>query len=140
MVAEGEDLLSLDKPALCSGHERYHRPCDVMDGAGVRQAMRAYAPNRVTQLVARTDLEEREGLRGYPGNIQGTTNVLNAIRAKRSVERAAIASSSLGRGHSSWSGRRAVPMEEGVAATLAWLEAQPSDDQPAREKLLRPVP
>jgi hypothetical protein len=31
-------------------------------------------------------------------------------------------------------------MEEGVAATLAWLEAQPSDDQPAREKLLRPVP
>jgi len=96
MVAEGEDLLSLDKaPALCPGHERYRRPCDIMDADVLCEAMRAYAPDRVMHLAARTDLEESEGLAAYRENIQGTTNVLNAIRATPSVKRAVITSSSL---------------------------------------------
>ena len=96
MTADGEDLLSLDKaPALCPGHERYRRPCDIMDADVLCEAMRAYAPDRVVHLAARTDLEESEGLAAYRENIQGTTNVLNAIRATPNVKRAVITSSSL---------------------------------------------
>ena len=56
---------------------------------------RSFSPGLVIHLAARTDLDERTNLAGYAANVEGVSNVIEAIRASGSVERTFFASSRL---------------------------------------------
>lgn len=96
LAAEGHEVMGVDiKPprATPSGFEFII--CDILDVARLTRALQAFAPDAVAHLAARTDLDETKSLEGYAANIQGTENVVAAVRATPSVRRAIYTSSQL---------------------------------------------
>jgi nucleoside-diphosphate-sugar epimerase len=67
---------------------------DLREAAAVREAFRAFRPEVVVHLAARTDLAETKDLGGYDANIGGVRNVVEAIHAG-GTGRAIFASSQL---------------------------------------------
>jgi nucleoside-diphosphate-sugar epimerase len=74
--------------------------CDLLDGEAVMAQVTGYAPSHVLHLAARTDLEGRT-LADYTVNVEGVSNLLAAVAATPSVNRAIYTSSQLvcGVGH-----------------------------------------
>ena len=54
-----------------------------------------YKPDFVLHMAARTDLEETHDITGYAANIDGVTNVIEAVRKAGSVKRSVFASTRL---------------------------------------------
>src|SRR5205807_219020 len=73
---------------------QYWRAGDIVDLARTTAAFREFEPEAVVHLAARAECDENVTLEeGYRVNIEGTRNVLEAIRATPSVKRAIITSS-----------------------------------------------
>jgi nucleoside-diphosphate-sugar epimerase len=95
MSAEPGSILnySLDPP-LKAEHRKYWLEGDILDESALTAAFQRFQPDRILHLAARAECDENATLEeGYRVNIDGTRNVLNAIRATLSVERAIITSS-----------------------------------------------
>jgi nucleoside-diphosphate-sugar epimerase len=61
----------------------------------LRAALNRVQPDAVVHLAARTDLAETLSVHGYAPNVDGVRNLIEAIRATRSVKRAIFTSSQL---------------------------------------------
>lgn len=61
--------------------------CDILDGARLTACVSEFAPDAIVHLAARTDFDEKKHLSGYAANIQGVSNLVEAIRATPSVRR-----------------------------------------------------
>jgi nucleoside-diphosphate-sugar epimerase len=92
---EGNTILnySLHAP-LNSEQLQYWRAGDILDLTGTTAAFREFQPDYVLHLAARAECDETVTLEeGYRVNIEGTRNVLEAIRATPSVQHSIITSS-----------------------------------------------
>ena len=63
-----------------------HYVCDILDRARLTACVSEFAPDAIVHLAARTDVEGQE-LSGYAANIEGVSNLVEAIRATPSVTR-----------------------------------------------------
>jgi nucleoside-diphosphate-sugar epimerase len=73
---------------------QYWRAGDILDPVATMAAFREFQPDTVLHLAARAECDENTTVeKGYRVNTEGTRNVLEAIRAAPSVERAIITSS-----------------------------------------------
>jgi len=89
--AAGWEVAGLDKePGGTTSH-----PGDILDPTQLANALDAVTPEAVIHLAARIDLDEKLNLRGYAANIDGTRNLIAAIRRTPSVKRAIWTSSQL---------------------------------------------
>ena len=78
------------KPA----HDKFWLKGDILNVAALQAAFKDFQPDWVLHLAARADCDEDTTLQeGYRVNIEGTHNVLEAIRATPSVQRVIITSS-----------------------------------------------
>ncbi len=81
-------------PPLKQEQQKYWVAGDILDGPATTAAFQKFGPDLVLHLAARAECDENTTLEeGYKVNIDGTRNVLNAIRATPSVQRAIITSS-----------------------------------------------
>jgi nucleoside-diphosphate-sugar epimerase len=69
--------------------------CDILDDGALERAVRAFAPDALAHLAARTDLDETAGLAGYAANIEGVRHLISAIQSTPSVRRCIWTSSQL---------------------------------------------
>jgi GlcNAc-P-P-Und epimerase len=92
---EGNDILNYSlHPPLKSEQTQYWRSGDILDLATTTAVFREFQPDWVLHLAARAECDENVTLEeGYRVNIDGTRNVLKAIKATPSVQRAIITSS-----------------------------------------------
>ena len=86
--------LDIEKPMI-SEHGKYWKKINLLNAKRVNEVFRQLKPTHVVHLAARTDLDEVDDLDGYAVNIEGVTNVLNAIVQTESVKRVIITSSML---------------------------------------------
>jgi nucleoside-diphosphate-sugar epimerase len=81
-------------PPLEAEQMRYWRAGDILDPGATAAVFREFQPDRVLHLAARAECDETTTVEtGYRVNTEGTRNVLDAIRASSSVQRAIITSS-----------------------------------------------
>ena len=67
---------------------------DILDGAALQGAFKDFRPDQVIHLAARAECDETTTVeKGYRVNVEGTQNVLDAIKATPSVQRVIITSS-----------------------------------------------
>jgi GlcNAc-P-P-Und epimerase len=72
----------------------YWRAGNILDAPATIAVFREFQPDRVLHLAARAECDEKTTVEeGYRANTDGTHNVLEAIRATPSVQRAIITSS-----------------------------------------------
>jgi nucleoside-diphosphate-sugar epimerase len=90
-----ERMINLDIAAPLNPKQReFWKKTDVMDPEALAVAFAEFQPTHVFHMAARTDCVENVDLHAeYDVNITGTKNVLDAIKATPSVERAIITSS-----------------------------------------------
>jgi len=95
-LAGASSVLNIDiAPPLNPEHASHWRRVDILDIAALRDAVISFRPDLVIHLAARADLDEKRSLAGYAANIQGVSNLIEAIVAAESVERTFFASSRL---------------------------------------------
>ena len=94
-VAEGHTILNYSlHPPLKSGQSGYWKTGDILNPAATARVFQEFQPQGVLHLAARAECDESVSAEeGFRENIDGTKNVLDAIRATPSVERAIITSS-----------------------------------------------
>jgi nucleoside-diphosphate-sugar epimerase len=81
-------------PPLKSEQAPFWRKGDILDSAALGCAFHDFQPDLVLHLAARAECDESTTLEeGYRANIEGTRNVLDAIRATPSIGRVIITSS-----------------------------------------------
>jgi GlcNAc-P-P-Und epimerase len=81
-------------PPLKAEHKQCWRAGDILEPAITTAAFQEFQPDRVLHLAARAECDEKTTVEnGYRANTEGTRNVLEAIRATPSVQRAVITSS-----------------------------------------------
>jgi GlcNAc-P-P-Und epimerase len=75
-------------------HRQYWRRGDILDPVVLTAALREFQPTHLLHLAARAECDENTTVEiGYRVNTEGTTNVLDAVRATPSIERVIITSS-----------------------------------------------
>jgi nucleoside-diphosphate-sugar epimerase len=91
----GDNVVNLDvQPPLNPAQRAFWKQIDVLDSAGLTAAFAEFAPEAVIHLAGRTDCDEETTVdEGYRVNIEGTKNLLAAIKATPSIKRAIITSS-----------------------------------------------
>jgi nucleoside-diphosphate-sugar epimerase len=92
-LSRGDEVLSLDvkqpkNPALASNA----KPVDILDAAQLKEAVRAYRPQYIFHLAARTDLDGKS-VEAYRTNTEGVINLIAAASCVASIERVVFASS-----------------------------------------------
>jgi nucleoside-diphosphate-sugar epimerase len=68
--------------------------CDILDNSRLTACVSEFAPDAIVHLAARTDLDGKQ-LSDYGTNIEGVSNLVEAIRATPSVKRCIWTSSQL---------------------------------------------
>jgi nucleoside-diphosphate-sugar epimerase len=91
----GDQLLNLDiQPPLDPAQTKFWRKADILEKTQLAGAFAEFEPEWVIHLAARADCDENTTVeKGYRVNTEGTTNVLEVIRATPSVQRVIITSS-----------------------------------------------
>ncbi len=92
---EGWSILNYSTdPPLKSEQAPFWQKGDILDSAALAHAFHDFQPDLVLHLAARAECDENTTLEeGYRANIEGTSNVLDAIRATPSIGRVIITSS-----------------------------------------------
>jgi GlcNAc-P-P-Und epimerase len=84
----GIDVAGLDrKPIGEANGAAVNYLCDILDGARLTACIGEFAPDTIVHLAARTDLHEKKNVSAYAANIEGVSNLVEAIRATPSVKR-----------------------------------------------------
>ncbi|MGI9089241.1 MAG: NAD-dependent epimerase/dehydratase family protein [Chthoniobacterales bacterium] len=93
-AAAGHELLNYSAQApLDSGQNAWWREGDILDQVATTTAIQEFQPDWALHLAARAECDENTTIeKGYRVNTDGTQNVLQAIRATPSVQRAIITS------------------------------------------------
>ncbi len=95
LIEHGHEVIGLDRqqPRFPVNYVFYE--CDILDTAKLTQVVSTTAPHAIVHLAARTDLGEKRDLGGYAANIEGVANLIVAIRATPSIQRAIYTSTQL---------------------------------------------
>lgn len=90
LLNQNLELLSIDieKPKI-TAHNRIWKQINICDKESVVSIFRAFQPEMVIHLAARTDLRGAT-LQDYDANMSGVSNVLAAINEAGSVQRAVL--------------------------------------------------
>ncbi|HEV7383162.1 MAG TPA: NAD(P)-dependent oxidoreductase [Dyadobacter sp.] len=93
LLSSGEDVLNLDskKPKVAS-HNKYWKNVDICNAIELDNAVKAFSPEFVIHLAARTDLNGKL-IDDYKANIQGVTNLLDTLDRLPSLLQVIFASS-----------------------------------------------
>lgn len=94
LFKQGENtLLSIDKelPKI-AGHRAIWKQVDICDKEQLMQTVVEFQPDYVIHLAARTDLRGKE-LGDYAANMEGVSNLLDALEQVPNLKRAVFASS-----------------------------------------------
>ena len=87
LVKQGMVVGGLDRnPVRGSNDAAANYTCDMLDRARLAACVSEFAPDAIVHLAARTDVDGKE-LNGYAANIEGVSNLVEAIRATPSVTR-----------------------------------------------------
>jgi GlcNAc-P-P-Und epimerase len=91
----GHEVFNLDlAPPLKSSQRPVWHQVDILDAGALAAALHQIQPDTVIHLAGRTDCDESTTVEaGYRANTEGTQNLLDAIKATPSVQRAIITSS-----------------------------------------------
>ena len=90
----GYDVLSIDKkPPMNPQHQDIWREVDILDHDLLVSTFKAFAPDYLLHLAARTDLKETQSIDGYRTNTDGVKNILGALKVTESIQRVIFASS-----------------------------------------------
>jgi len=96
LKTHGYQILGIDKmPPKVEFDGTSFQPCNILDVNALTRIISDFRPETVVHLAARTDLDEKTELSGYAVNIEGTHNLVNAIREVGSVKRILYTSSQL---------------------------------------------
>ena len=92
----GHEVLGIDnrEPVFRARRVQYAL-CDILDRDSLMTVVKRFTPDALLHLAARTDLDDRAQLADYAANIDGVANIVAAIRATPSVQRAICTSSQL---------------------------------------------
>lgn len=95
-LQKGWDLLNIDvtEPKI-PNHTKHWRKVGLLDRKTLIDTFVGYQPDVVLHLAARTDLDETRHVEGYAANIDGVSNVIEAVRRAGSVERSLFFSTRL---------------------------------------------
>jgi nucleoside-diphosphate-sugar epimerase len=95
-IGSGWQVINFD---ICEpknpAHANYWKKVDLLDQVSLIEQTVNFAPSVFLHFGARTDMNEKINLEGYAQNIEGTRNVVEAIRRTPTVRRAIFASSQL---------------------------------------------
>lgn len=92
-IPKGIPLLNLDwNPPLDPRQKAYWTKADILDQDEVRRIFTEFAPTHVVHLAARADTDEKEDMRGYLQNHEGTRRLLEVIKESPSVRHTIITS------------------------------------------------
>lgn len=94
-AAAGHGVLGLDTRPAADGARFEAVTCDLLDAPALVRHVRAFGPEAVLHLAARTDLHETRDIRGYATNMDGVANLLAAIAEAGTVQRVICTSSML---------------------------------------------
>ncbi|HLO13266.1 MAG TPA: NAD(P)-dependent oxidoreductase [Anaerolineales bacterium] len=78
-----------------SDHLQYWTKVDILNRKQLIAETQKFQPTVFLHFAARTDLDEKQNLAGYTANIEGVSNVVEAIRSTHAIQRAIFASSQL---------------------------------------------
>ena len=90
-----DQILNLDiQPPLDRAQNKFWREANILNKAQLTASFAEFRPEWVIHLAARADCDENTTVeKGYRVNVEGTRNVLEAIRVTPSVQRVIITSS-----------------------------------------------
>lgn len=92
LLDDGAEVINLDAAApLAASQQPVWQQVDLLDAPALRRSVADFAPTHVIHLAARADCDGRT-LDDYRQNIDGTQNLLEAVRACSSVQRLVITS------------------------------------------------
>jgi GlcNAc-P-P-Und epimerase len=93
LVDKGIPLINLDiNPPKKKTHQPYWQECDILDFDLTRKAFEHFQPTHIVHLAARTDTLSNE-IEDYKVNTQGTTNILDCVKAIPTSQRLIVTSS-----------------------------------------------
>ena len=93
LVRSGYEVANLDyRPPLKKSHVPYWTDCDILNLECVEAAFRAFRPESIVHLAARTDSFGRS-VKDYTVNVAGTRNVIMACSRHDCVSRVVVVSS-----------------------------------------------
>ncbi len=96
LIERGHDPVSFDiRPPPKREHDSLFRYVDLLDQSQLIRETSGVRPEAVLHLAARTDLQGRSVTRAYAANIDGVSNLIEAINATSTVRHAVFASSRL---------------------------------------------
>ncbi|MEM6517802.1 MAG: NAD(P)-dependent oxidoreductase [Cyanobacteria bacterium P01_C01_bin.70] len=96
LASEGYYTIGLDiQPCQINDKQSNFVLCDILDREKLTYVIRTHQPDVIVHLAARTDLNEKNTLQGYAVNIEGTENLVAAIKDNDCVERVLFTSSQL---------------------------------------------
>ena len=91
--AQGIPLINVDwNPPLDTTQHALWKEVDIMDRNALRSAFRSFGPTHVVHLAARADTDEKEDMRGYLQNHEGTRLLLEVVNEFPTVERIIVTS------------------------------------------------
>lgn len=95
-INSGWDVFNLDiYHPRNNAHLPHWNKIDLLNRPAIFHALKDFSPSIILHFGARTDLDERVNLGGYAANIEGTLNLIDAIRETTSVQKVIFASSQL---------------------------------------------
>jgi GlcNAc-P-P-Und epimerase len=96
LISAGHTVTGVDaRPCTDIPRGASHETCDILDPEKLTEVVKRAKAQALVHLAARTDLLEREDIRGYAANVSGTENVISAIRLSGSIDRAIFVSTQL---------------------------------------------
>lgn len=97
LAAAGHHVIALDvnPPSVPLPIDSEFLQVDLLEAAALAAAVRESSPDALVHLAARTDVEETRRLEWYAANIEGVSNLLDAVRATPSITRAIYTSTQL---------------------------------------------
>jgi nucleoside-diphosphate-sugar epimerase len=96
LVGRGHEVMGVDRvpPEQTTARGSFTQ-CDIVDARRLGLIVTSFAPDAVAHLAAQTGVEEKADLAVYATNIEGVSNLIQAIRATPSVKRAIFTSTQL---------------------------------------------
>jgi nucleoside-diphosphate-sugar epimerase len=95
-IRAGFTVLNVDiAPPKKPEHQDVWGKVDILDRDELIRTFETFRPGAVVHLAARADLAERRSMQWYAANVQGVSNVVDAIVTSGSVSRSVFASSRL---------------------------------------------